>query len=171
MQPSGKLNLPCCCCSIAKSCPNLRDPMDCSMPGFPVFRYLLELAQTHIHWDSDAIQPCHPLLPPSPPALNFPQNQGLFWVSSSHQVAKVLVLASASVLTMNIQDCFPLGLTGLILQSKGLSTVFFSTTIRKHQFFGAQPSLWYNFHIQTWLWGKSIVLTKWTFVGKVMAWS
>ena len=60
--------------------------------------------------------------------------------------------ASASVLSMTIQDCFPLGLTGLIsLQSKGLSRVFSNTTVQKHQFFGAQPSLWSNSHVYTWL--------------------
>ena len=60
--------------------------------------------------------------------------------------------ASASILPMNIQGWFPLGLTGLIfLQSKGLSRVFFSTIMRKHQFLGAQPSLWSNSHVGTWL--------------------
>ena len=59
--------------------------------------------------------------------------------------------ASASVLQMNIQDWFPLGLTGLILLSKRLSRVFFSTTVWKHPFFSAQPSLWSTFHIHTWL--------------------
>ena len=71
----------------------LCDPMDCSMPGFPVHHQLQELAQTHVHWVGDAIQPSHPLLLPSPPAFNLSQHQGLFqWVSSSHQVAKVLEL-------------------------------------------------------------------------------
>ena len=65
--------------------------MDCSMPGFPVHHQLAELAQTHVCWVSDASQPSHPLLSPSPPAFNLSQHQGLFqWVSSSHQVAKVL---------------------------------------------------------------------------------
>ena len=77
--------------SVAKLCPTLCDPMNCSTPGFSVLQYLLELAQTHIHWVNDAIQPSHPLLSPSPPAFNLSQHQGLFkWVSSSHQVAKVL---------------------------------------------------------------------------------
>ena len=67
--------------------------MDCSMPGFPVLHHLMELAQTHVHWVSDAIQPSHPLLSPSPPAFNLSQHQSLFqWVSSSHQVTKVLEL-------------------------------------------------------------------------------
>ena len=78
--------------------------------------------------------------------------------------------ASASVLPVNIQDWFPLGLTGLIsLQSKGLSRVFSNTTVWKHRFFGTQLSLWSNSHIHTWLLEKTIALTRWTLVGKVMS--
>ena len=105
------------------SCLTLCDPMDCSMPGLPVPHHLPEFTQVHIHCIGDAIQPSHPLLPSSPPALNLSQHQGLFWwVSSSHQVAKVLeASASASVLSMSIQGWFPLGLTDLIFfLSKGL---------------------------------------------------
>ena len=77
--------------SVAQSCPTLCDPMDCSTPGFPVHHQLPEFTLTHVHWVGDAIQPSHPLSSPSPPALNLSQHQGLFkWVSSSHQVAKVL---------------------------------------------------------------------------------
>ena len=75
-------------CSVVLT---LCDPMDCSTLGFPVHHQLPELAQTHVHWVGDAIQPSHPLLSPFPPAFNLSQHQGLFkWVSSSHQVAKVL---------------------------------------------------------------------------------
>ena len=78
------------CYSVAKSHPTRCDPMDCSTPGFPVLHYLLEFAQTHVHWVSDAIQPSYPLSPPSPPALDLSQHQGLFqWVSSSHQVTSI----------------------------------------------------------------------------------
>ena len=74
-----------------QSCPTLCDPMDCSTPGLPVLHHLLEFAQTHVRWVGDAIQPSHLLSSPSPPAYNLSQHQGLFqWVSSSHQVAKVL---------------------------------------------------------------------------------
>ena len=59
-----------CCCSVAKLCQTLCDPMNCKMPGFPVLHYLLEFAQTHVHWVSVTNQPSHPLSPPSPPALN-----------------------------------------------------------------------------------------------------
>ena len=77
--------------SISQLYLTLSDPKDCSSPGFPVHQQLPEFTQTHIHWVGDAIQPSHPLLSPSPPAFNLSQHQGLFkWVSSSHQVAKVL---------------------------------------------------------------------------------
>ena len=73
------------------SCVWLCDPMDCSIPGFPVHHQLLELTQTHDHCVGDIIQPSHPLSSPSPPAFSLSQHQGLFkWLSSSHQVAKVL---------------------------------------------------------------------------------
>ena len=79
-----------CCCSVTQSCPTLCDPMDCSMPGFPVLHHLLQFAQIHVHWVGGTIQPSHPLLSPSP-AFNFSHH--LFqWVSSSHQMAKVLEL-------------------------------------------------------------------------------
>ena len=77
--------------SVAQSCLTLCDPMDYSTPGFPVHHQLPELAQTHVHWVGNAIQPSHPLSSPSPPAPSPSQHQSLFkWVSSSHQVAKVL---------------------------------------------------------------------------------
>ena len=75
-----------------QSCPTLcnPNPMDCSMPGFPVLHHLPEFAQANVHWVGDAIQPSHPLSSPTP-AFNLSHNQGLFkWVSSSQEVAKVL---------------------------------------------------------------------------------
>ena len=77
--------------SVVQSCPTLCDPMNRSTPGLPVHHQLLEFTQTHVRWVSDAMQSSHPLLSPSPPALNLSQHQGLFqWVSCSYQVAKVL---------------------------------------------------------------------------------
>ena len=113
-----------CCCSVTQSC-----PMNCSTPGFPVFHYRLEFAQTHVHWVNDAIQPSHPLLPPSF-AFNLSQHQGLFQrVGSSHQVAKVLELQPQHQSFQRILRLIPLGLIGLIsLLSRGLSRVFSSTT-------------------------------------------
>ena len=67
----------CCCCLVDKLCLTLRDSMDCSTPGFPVLQYLPGFVQTHVHWVGYAIQPSHPLLPSSPPALNLTQHQGL----------------------------------------------------------------------------------------------
>ena len=76
--------------SVAQLCPTLCDPMDCSTPSLPVHHQLPEFTQTHVHWVDDAIQPSHPLSSPSL-TFNLSQHQGLFqWVSSSHQVAKVL---------------------------------------------------------------------------------
>ena len=76
---------------VAQLCLTLCDPMNRSTPGLPVHHQLPEFTQTHAHWVGDAIQPSHPLSSPSPPAFNLSQHQGLFrWVSSSHQVAKVL---------------------------------------------------------------------------------
>ena len=77
--------------SVAQSCPTLCDPVDFSMPGLPVHHQLPELTQIHVHWVGDAIQPSHPLSSASSSTFNLSQHQGLFkWVSSSHQVAKVL---------------------------------------------------------------------------------
>ena len=92
---------------------------------------------------------CHPLLPPS----LFPHIRVFSSKSALHIMwPKHWSFSSASVLLMNIEDWFPLRWTGWIsLQSKGLSRVFSNTTVQKHWFFSAQPSLWYNSHIQTWL--------------------
>ena len=83
--------------SVAQSCPTLCDPMNHSTPGLPVVHQLPEFTQTHVHRVSDAIQPSHPLSPPSPPTLNLSQHQGLFWwVTSLHQVAKLWELQHQS---------------------------------------------------------------------------
>ena len=144
-----------CCCPVAQSCLTLCDPIDCSRSGFPVFHHLLKFVQIHVHWVGNAFQPSHPLSPPSSPAFNLSQHQGLFiWVGSSNQVTNqsIGVSASVSVLPMNIQDWFPLGLTvSISLQSKGLSSIFSSTRVQKHQFFNTQPFLLSSSHNRTWL--------------------
>ena len=140
--------------SVTQSGQTLCDSMNRSMPSLPVNHRLPEFTQTHVHRVSDAIQPSHPLSSPSPPAPNLSQHQGLFqWVSFFAWGSQSIgVSALASFLPMNTQDWSPLGWTGWIfLQSKGLSTVFSNTTVQKHQFFGAQPALWYKFHSHTWL--------------------
>ena len=144
--------------------------MDYSTLGFPVLHYLLEFAQTHV---IESVMPlnhlilCHPLssCPQSFPASGSFQMSQLF--ASGGQSTGVS--ASTSVLPMNIQDWFPLELTTLIsLQSKGLSRVFSNTTVQKHQFFGAHhfysPTL--HPYMTT---RKTIDLTRWTFVSKVMS--
>ena len=137
--------------SVTQSFPTLCDPMNCSMSGLPVHHQLPESTQTHVYWISDAIQPSHPLLFPSPPVPNPSQHQGLFqWVNSSRGGQSIAVSASTSVLPINTQDWFPLGWTGWIsLQSKGLSTVFSNTTVQKHQFISTQLSSHSNSHIHT----------------------
>ena len=137
--------------SVTQSCPTFCNPMDCSFPGFPVLHHLPEFANScpSSRW-------CHPTV--SSVVVLFSYCLQSFPVSGSLPVSRLFAsggqsieaLASASVLPMNIQDWFPLELAGLIsLQSTGLSRVFSNTTAQKHQFFGAQPSLWSNSHIHT----------------------
>ena len=145
-------NYLCACCSVAKLSSTLCDPMDCSTPGFPVLHHLSESAQTHVHWVCDAIQPSHPLLPPSLSPSVFPSIRVFSSELFPSGGQSTGTPASASVLPMTIQGWLPLGSTGLIsLKSKGLSRVYSSTTVQKHQFFGDQPSLWSSSHIHTWL--------------------
>ena len=128
-------------------CLTLRDATDCSTSGSSVFRCLPEFAQIHVHCVGDAT---HHLILCCPLLLclqSFPAS-GSFPMSCPFASDGQSIGASATVLPVNIQDWFPLGLTGLIsLLSKGLSRVVFSTTVWKHQFFGTQPSLWYNCYI------------------------
>ena len=117
---------------------------------------------------------CHPAISSSVvPFSSFPQSlpaSESFPMNWPFTSGGQSIGASTSVLPMNIQGWFPLGLTGLIsLQSKGLSRVFFSTAVQKHQFFSTQTSLQSNFHIYTWLLKKTIALTIRTFVSKVMS--
>ena len=116
---------------------DLVTPTDCNTPGFPVHHQLLELTRTHVHWVGDAIQPSHPLLSPSPPTFNLSQHQGLSqWVSSLHQVAKVLELQPQH---QSFQWIFRTDL--LRMDWFDLLRVFSNTTVEKHRFFGAQLSL------------------------------
>ena len=157
--------------SVSQSCPTLCEPMDCSMPGFPVHHQLLELAQTHVHQVGDAIQPSHPLSSPSPPAFNLSQNRVFsnesalcirwpkhwsfsFYISPSNEYLGLISFIIAGLIS---------------LQSKGLSRVFSNTTVQKHQFFGAQLSLWFNSHVHNMTTGKTIALTMWIFVSKVLS--
>ena len=113
---------------------------------------------------------CHPTISSSVTAFSCPQSfpaSGSFPMSWLFTSGGQSIGASASVLPMDTQDWSTLGWTGWFsLQSKGLSSIFSSTTVQKHQFFSAQPSLWSNSHICIWLLGKAIALTIWTFVAK-----
>ena len=159
-----------CCCSSARLCPTLCDPMNCSLPGFPDLHYLPEFVQTQVPWAGDAIQPSHPLSLSSPPALkSFPASGSFWWAISSHQVAKVLCFSFSinpssehSGLISFRNDRFDL------LAIQGLWWVFSSITVWKHQFFCAQFSLWSKSHSVQDYW-KTIALTIWTFVSKVVS--
>ena len=158
-------------CSVTPSCPTLCDPVDWGMPGFPVLHYF------RVCSISGSLSPwCHPIISSS--VVPFSSCLQSFLASGSFLMSQLFALggqsigasASASVLPMNIQDWIPLGLTGLIsLHSKGLSRVFSNTTVPKHQFFGVQPSLWFNSQNHTWLPEKTVALTIWTSVDKVMS--
>ena len=118
---------------------------------------------------------CHPIIsssvaPVSSCPQSFPASGSvpMSWLFTSGGQSTG-VSASASVLPKSIQGWFPLRLTDLILIFKELLSVFSSTTVQKHQFFGIQPSLWSNSHIHTWLLEKTIALTRWSFVDKVMS--
>ena len=143
------------CCSVSKSSPTLSDPMDCSTPGSSVLHYLLNFAQIHIHWVfnaniSSSVTPFSSCPQYFPASGSFPVS----WLFTSAGQT-IEPSPSASVLPMNTQGWFPLGSTGLIsLQSKGLSRLF-SSTIKKHPLFVAQPSLGSNSQIHRWLLGDS----------------
>ena len=129
-------------CSVAQSCLTLCDPLDCSMPTFSDPHYFPEFAQILVHWVDDAVQPSNPPSLPSPPALNFPQHQGpsqwdgwpkswscSFSISPSNEYSMLISLRIDWI---------------YFLVYQGLSRVFSSAIVQKHQFFGAQPSLWSN---------------------------
>ena len=145
--------------------------MDCSIP-VPVPHHFPDFVQVHVHWISDAVQwfsysvTLFFCLQSFLASGSFPMS--CLFISGGQSIS---ASASASVLTMNIQGWFPLGLTGLIsLLSKGLSRVFSRTIVQKHQFFGTQPSLWSNSHIHTWLLERPyIALIIRIFVNKVMS--
>ena len=134
-------------------------PQGLQLTRLPVRHHLPELAQTHVHWVS--VHRVHwvissSLVPFSSCTQPFPASGSFLisWLFSSCGQS-TRTSASVSVLPMNIQSWFPLGLTNLIfLLSEGLSRVFSGSTVQKHRFFSAQLSLWFNSHICTWLLGK-----------------
>ena len=156
--------------SVAQSCPTLCTPMDCSTPGFPVHHQLLELAQTYVHWAGDAIQQSHPLSLPSRLAFNLSQHQGLFQgVSSSDQVAKVSSFSFStspsseySGLISFRMDWFDLLAVHGTLKSLLQNHISKASILLHSVFFIVQLS---HPYMTT---GKTIALTRLTFVGKVI---
>ena len=153
--------------SVAQSCPTLCDPMDCSMQGFPVHHSswsLLKLMSIESVMPSNHLILCHPLLLPLLfPGIRVLSNESVlsirwpkywsFGISPSNEYSGLI--------------SFTLELTGLISSlTKGVSRVFFNTTVQKHQFFGTQFSLWSNSH--PYMTTGKTALTRGTFAGKVM---
>ena len=157
--------------SVTQSCPTLYDLMNRSTPGLPVHHQLPEFTQTHVHRVGDAIQPSHPLSSSSPPALNPSQHQSLFqWVSSSHEVAKVLEFKfqhqsfkwtpRTDLLWMDWLDFLAVqGTLNSLLQHHSSK----ASILQCSAFFTVQLS---HPYITT---GKTTVLTRWTLVGKVVS--
>ena len=159
------------CSSVTQLCLTLCNPMDCSMPGLSVHHQLPEFTQIHVHWVSDAIKPSHPLLSSSPPAFNLFQHQGLLkWVSSLHQVAKVLEfqLQHQSSNEHSGLISFSMDWLDLLAVQGTLKSLFQHHSSKASilvcsDFFILQLS---HPYMTT---GKTIALTKWTFVGIVMS--
>ena len=156
---------------FSQSCPTLCNLMDCSMPGFPIHHDLPEFAQTHVHRVGDAIQPSHPLLSPSPPAFNFSQHQGLFqWVilhirqpkywsfsfsiSPSSEYSGLISFRTDWFDLLAVQGTFK----SLLQYHSSKASILWCLA-----FFIVQLS---HLYMTT---GKTIALTRWTFVGKVMS--
>ena len=156
---------------VSQSCLTLWDPMDRRTPGLPVHHQLPKSTQTYVHWVGDAIQPSHPLSSPSPPALNLSQHQGLFkWVSSSHQVAKVLEFQlqdqsfqwTPGLISFRMDWLDLLAVHGTVkslLQHHSSK----ASILRHSAVFTVQLS---HSYMTT---GRTIALTRQTFVGKVMS--
>ena len=156
--------------SVAQSCPTLCDPTNCSMPGLPVHHQLQESTQTHVHWVGDAIQPSHPLLSPFFLPSNFPSIR----VFSNESTLRIRWPKYWSF-RFNISPsnehlgliCFRIDWLDL-LAAKGLSRVFSNTTVQKHQLSCTQVSIVQLSHPYMTT-GKTIALTRWTFVDKVIS--
>ena len=160
-----------CYCSVAKSCQTLCHPMDCNTPGFPVLHYLLEFAQTHVHWVSDAIQPSHSLLSPSPLTFKFPSirvfsNEPVLYIKWPEYLSFSFSISPSNEYSGLISfriDWFDLlavqGTLKSLLQYHSAK----APNLQCSAFFITQHS---HPYMTT---GKTIVLTRWIFVGKVMS--
>ena len=145
----------CCCSSVTWSCTSLCYFMDCSMPGFLVLHHFLQRAQTHVHWVSDAIQPSHPLLPSSLPALNLFQLQG----NLSRELALCIRWPKYWSFSFSISPSneysvlisFRIGWFDLLAVQGTLKKSPPAPQFESIKFFHTQPSLWSSSHIHTWL--------------------
>ena len=145
-----------------QSCPTLCDPMDCSTPGFPFHHQLLEITQTHVHRVSDAIQPSHPLPSLSPTTFNF------FFIIRLFSNESVLLIRWPNYWSFSFSISPSNEYSGLIffridwldLAVQGTLKSVLQHQVQKHQFFGAQLSLWSNSHIYTGLLEKTTALTR-----------
>ena len=150
--------------SVAQSSTTLCDPRDCSTPGLPVHHQLPEFTQIHVHWVGDAIQPCHLLSSPSFPAFNLSQHQGLFkWVSSLHQVASISPSNEYSGLISFRMDWLHLLAVQETLKNRLQHHSSKASILQHSAFFIVQLS---HPYMTT---GKTITLSRQTFVGKVMS--
>ena len=142
--------------SVPQSCLTLCDPMDCSTPGFPVHHQLPDLAQTHVHWVSDVIQPSHPLSSPSPPAFKLAwirvfSNESVLcirWPKYWNFSFSISLFKDYSELISFRTDWFDLPAV------QGTLKRLLQHHRSKHRFFGTELSLWSNSHIHTWLMEK-----------------
>ena len=159
------------CCLVTKSCPALCYPLDCSTPGFPVLPYLLEFTQIRVHWVNDAIQPSHPLLP------SFSSWLQSFPASGSFLVSRLFELGS-QVLELQLQDHFPVSYSGSIsfridwfdlLAVQGTLKSLLQHHISKASILQHSPFFMVQLSHPYMTTGKTIALTRWPFVGKVMS--
>ena len=145
--------------------------MNCSMPGLPVHHQLPEFTQTYIHRVGDVIQPSHPLSSPSPPVPNSSQHQSLFqWVNSSHEVAKYWSFSFSIIPSKEIPGLISFRMDWLYLLAVQETL---KSLLQHHS--STASILWHSAFFTVQLWhsymttGKTIALTRWTFVGKVMS--
>ena len=156
---------------VTQWCPTLCNPIGCSMPGFPVHHQLPELAQTHFHWVSDTIQPSHPLSSPSPPAFNLSERRGLFkWISVCIRWPKYWSFSFSISPTKEHPGLISLRTDWLdLLAVQGTLKSLLqhhsskASILWRSAFFSVQLS---HPYMTT---GKTIALTRWTFVDKVMS--
>ena len=163
--------MPGCCCSVTQSCLTLCNPRDCSTPGFPVLHHLLELAQTHVYQVGDAIQTSHPLSSPSPPAFNLSQRQIFSNESALHMMWPKYWSFSFNISPSNEHR----GLISFridwldLLAVQGTLKNLLQHHSSKASILGHSPFFMVQLSHPYMTTGKTIALTKRTFVGKVMS--